>query len=219
MTMNCVNCYREMPDDAKFCPYCGAMQPDKPEGAPAGNQADEAAGSNGAAGTSETAGRDSESWRQGQGTYTGSTDPTGDGGSGFEHGNAQGYREDFGQDHSGQEYQNYNGGYANYPGDNGQKPVSWVPYLVLSIVFTVGSTVCCCPLSLVFGIVAIVYSVKINQASQAGDNETARRMAKMALIWLIAAGVVLVLSVIISAVFGAIVFEELGDEFYYEYHW
>ena len=100
-----------------------------------------------------------------------------------------------------------------------RKPVSWVPYLVLSIVFTVGSTVCCCPLSLVFGIVAIVYSVKINQASQAGDNETARRMAKMALIWLIAAGVVLVLSVIISAVFGAIVFEELGDEFYYEYHW
>ena len=26
--MNCIKCYKEIPDDAKFCPHCGAPQPE-----------------------------------------------------------------------------------------------------------------------------------------------------------------------------------------------
>ena len=26
--MNCIKCYQEIPDGAKFCPYCGAQQSD-----------------------------------------------------------------------------------------------------------------------------------------------------------------------------------------------
>ena len=147
--MNCINCYREISDDAKFCPYCGAKQVEKPEP---------------------------------------------------------------GQENRQQDYQ-------GYQQESPKKPVSWVPYLVLSIIFTAGSAVCCCPLSLVFGIVAIVYSVKINQASAAGDEESARRAARTAMIWLIVSGVVLVLSIIMSAVFGAVLFEEIYDTAYYDYYY
>ena len=143
--MNCINCYREISDDAKFCPYCGAKQVEKPEP---------------------------------------------------------------GQENRQQDYQ-------GYQQDSPKKPVSWVPYLVLSIIFTAGSAVCCCPL----GIVAIVYSVKINQASAAGDEEGARRAARTAMIWLIVSGVVLVLSIIMSAVFGAVLFEEIYDTAYYDYYY
>ena len=27
MEMRCINCYQEIPDGSKFCPYCGAQQP------------------------------------------------------------------------------------------------------------------------------------------------------------------------------------------------
>lgn len=27
--MNCIKCYQEIPDDSKFCPHCGAQQPEK----------------------------------------------------------------------------------------------------------------------------------------------------------------------------------------------
>lgn len=50
-------------------------------------------------------------------------------------------------------------GYYQQNNFNGmpQKPVNWVPYLVLSII----STLCCC---LPFGVVGIVFSAKINSA-------------------------------------------------------
>ena len=71
-------------------------------------------------------------------------------------------------------------GYQN----NGQKPeINYVPYLVLSII----STVCCC---LPFGIVGIVFSVKINSALNAGNYEEAAQNAKMAKIWTIVSFVV-----------------------------
>ena len=42
MRMNCINCYKEIPDDARFCPYCGAKQPE-----PAKQEYDPGAGQNG----------------------------------------------------------------------------------------------------------------------------------------------------------------------------
>ena len=107
--------------------------------------------------------------------------------------NATGY-----QDVSG--YQN-NGGYQNVTGyqNNGQKPeINYVPYLVLSII----STVCCC---LPFGIVGIVFSVKINSAMNAGNYEEAAQNAKMAKIWTIVSFVVGLVVGILYFMFGIIV--------------
>ena len=107
--------------------------------------------------------------------------------------NATGY-----QDVSG--YQN-NSGYQNVTGyqNNGQKPeINYVPYLVLSII----STVCCC---LPFGIVGIVFSVKINSAMNAGNYEEAAQNAKMAKIWTIVSFVVGLVVGILYFMFGIIV--------------
>lgn len=107
--------------------------------------------------------------------------------------NATGY-----QDAAG--YQN-NSGYQNVTGyqNNGQKPeINYVPYLVLSII----STVCCC---LPFGIVGIVFSVKINSAMNAGNYEEAAQNAKMAKIWTIVSFVVGLVVGILYFMFGIIV--------------
>ena len=61
-----------------------------------------------------------------------------------------------------------------------EETVNWVPYLVLSIL----STVCCC---VPFGIVAIVYAVKINSLVSEGKIDEARSAAKTARIWIIVA--------------------------------
>ena len=107
--------------------------------------------------------------------------------------NAAGY-----QDAAG--YQN-NSGYQNVTGyqNNGQKPeINYVPYLVLSII----STVCCC---LPFGIVGIVFSVKINSAMNAGNYEEAVQNAKMAKTWTIVSFVVGLVVGILYFIFGIIV--------------
>ena len=88
-----------------------------------------------------------------------------------------------------------------------EKQVNWVPYLVLSII----STVCCC---IPFGIVAIVYSAKINSATAAGDYETAAKAAKTARIWIIVSFVVGILANIIVAVaYGGLI--GAGSYYYY----
>lgn len=92
-------------------------------------------------------------------------------------------------------------GYQNVTGyqNNGQKPeINYVPYLVLSII----STVCCC---LPFGIVGIVFSVKINSALNAGNYEEAAQNAKMAKIWTIVSFVVGLVVGILYFMFGIIV--------------
>lgn len=77
-------------------------------------------------------------------------------------------------------YGQQNQGYYQQNNFNGmpQKPVNWVPYLILSII----STLCCC---LPFGVVGIVFSAKINSAMMAGNLEEAQNNAKMARIWII----------------------------------
>ena len=64
-----------------------------------------------------------------------------------------------------------------------EKPVNWVPYLILSII----STLCCC---LPLGIAGIVYSAKINSMTTAGRPEEAKQAARTATIWIIIAFVV-----------------------------
>ncbi len=105
----------------------------------------------------------------------------------------------------GAPYQN-NAYQSPYQQDQGE-PVNWVPYLVLSII----STICCCP---PFGIVAIIFSAKINSAVNSGNAEEARKSAKTARIWIIvafAAG-------IISAILYIALMAFIGvNEYYYYY--
>lgn len=119
----------------------------------------------------------------------------------------------------GQQNQNYtqqapnygqqNKGYYQQNNFNGmpQKPVNWVPYLILSII----STLCCC---LPFGVVGIVFSAKINSAMLAGNLEEAQNNAKMARIWIIvsfAIGLLTWLIYMVLIVTGAV----SGSAYYY----
>lgn len=149
--MNCINCYQEIPEGARFCPYCGAKQPE------------------------ETANMAEQQNRPGKET----------------------------------EQENYSYTYTPDPVQMSGQPVNATPYLVLAIVFTAVSVICCCPLSTPFGIVAIVYAAKIKKAVQTGDWEEARHAASMARIWLIVAGVLFVLGFLFSIIIGA-----LNSEFY-----
>ena len=111
-----------------------------------------------------------------------------------------------------QQAQNYgqqNQGYYQQNNFNGmpQKPVNWVPYLILSII----STLCCC---LPFGVVGIVCSAKIDSAMLAGNLEEAQNNAKMARIWIIvsfAIGLLTWLIYMVLIVTGAV----SGSAYYY----
>lgn len=109
----------------------------------------------------------------------------------------------------GPNYGQQNQGYYQQNNFNGmpQKPVNWVPYLILSII----STLCCC---LPFGVVGIVFSAKINSAMLAGNLEEAQNNAKMARIWIIvsfAIGLLTWLIYMVLIVTGAV----SGSAYYY----
>ena len=176
---------------SKFCPHCGAKQNEVQPNAEQENAVkNDPVQATGAAKTTENAtGYQDVSGYQNNGGYQ----------------DAAGYQNNSGyQDVSG--YQNNGGyqdaaGYQNVTGyqNNGQKPeINYVPYLVLSII----STVCCC---LPFGIVGIVFSVKINSAMNAGNYEEAAQNAKMAKIWTIVSFVVGLVVGILYFMFGIIV--------------
>lgn len=142
--MNCVNCYQEIPDGSKFCPHCGAQQPEN-SGADYGN-------TQAASGTSQTAysaqpetGTDSAQQAGSQPQYQ---DPY------AQYQNAQnygsGYQNTYTSDYQNNQYQTppvYQSSYEP------EKPINWVPYLVLSII----TTLCCC---LPFGIVSVSYTLQ-----------------------------------------------------------
>ena len=164
--MNCINCYQEIPEGTKFCPHCGAQQP--VQSAPtdtAANTTDSAAQGNtytqqmGA--QSEQTGTQQEVPPVSQPQPEYQNGPTYQGGAGYQ--NGQGYQSQ-----------------TSYQPSYQEKPVNWVPYLVLAII----STICCCP---PFGIVGIVFAAKINGAVSAGNIEEAKNAAKKAKIWIIVA--------------------------------
>lgn len=189
--MNCIKCYQEIPEGSKFCPHCGAAQTPVPEAGTADTQAQPEAGAQDNA--------------YGQMAGTGAQPET----------NTQ-YQESRQSNYQNGQQNNYQNGWQNnyqngnyqtpYQQDQGE-PVNWVPYLVLSII----STLCCC----IPGIVAIVFSVKINSAVNAGNTEEARRAAKTAKIWIIAAFVLGILASIISFIIMGMV----GESAYYYYYY
>lgn len=233
--MRCMNCYQEIPDSCKFCPNCGAKQPvQKMEPV---SQVKEETTDNITEDTAEVqqptekvqSEEDVLSEEKVQPEEdvqpTEPTQPEDVAGSyqndpyksvnqeqNTSYGEPNNY--EYGQQNQNYEQQNQNytqqnQGYYQQNNFNGmpQKPVNWVPYLILSII----STLCCC---LPFGVVGIVFSAKINSAMLAGNLEEAQNNAKMARIWIIvsfAIGILTWLIYMVLIVTGAV----SGSAYYY----
>lgn len=230
--MRCMNCYQEIPDSCKFCPNCGAKQPvQKMEPV---SQVKEETTDNITEDTAEVQ-QPTEKVQSEEDVLpeekvqpeedvqpTEPTQPADVVGSyqndpyksvnqeqntSYNEPNNYEYGQGYGQQN--QNYNQQNQGYYQQNNFNGmpQKPVNWVPYLILSII----STLCCC---LPFGVVGIVFSAKINSAMLAGNLEEAQNNAKMARIWIIvsfAIGLLTWLIYMVLIVTGAV----SGSAYYY----
>ena len=230
--MRCMNCYQEIPDSCKFCPNCGEKQPvQKMEPV---SQVKEETTDNITEDTAEVQ-QPTEKVQSEEDVLpeekvqpeedvqpTEPTQPADVAGSyqndpyksvnqeqntSYNEPNNYEYGQGYGQQN--QNYNQQNQGYYQQNNFNGmpQKPVNWVPYLILSII----STLCCC---LPFGVVGIVFSAKINSAMLAGNLEEAQNNAKMARIWIIvsfAIGLLTWLIYMVLIVTGAV----SGSAYYY----
>lgn len=233
--MRCMNCYQEIPDSCKFCPNCGAKQPEQ-KMEPVSQVKEE---------TTDNITEDTAEVQQPtekvqseedvlpeekvqpeedvqpteptqpedvEGSYQNDPYKSVNQEQNTSYGEPNNY--EYGQQNQNYEQQNQNytqqnQGYYQQNNFNGmpQKPVNWVPYLILSII----STLCCC---LPFGVVGIVFSAKINSAMLAGNLEEAQNNAKMARIWIIvsfAIGLLTWLIYMVLIVTGAV----SGSAYYY----
>ncbi|HJD02382.1 MAG TPA: CD225/dispanin family protein [Candidatus Mediterraneibacter excrementavium] len=193
--MNCIKCYQEIPDGSKFCPYCGAHQPEGPAHvendatASAAQQTETAAAQEtvtAAAQETENTAQQPETVpvQETENTAQEAAAPVQEAGN-----TAQ---------QNGPVYQSE----PVYQSPvQPQAPINGTPYLVLSIVLAVLSALCCCNiLSLAFSIVAIVYSSKIGKCVNEGDYAAAAGAAKTAKIWIIVAFAVGIVGTILSIV-------------------
>ena len=213
--MNCIKCYQEIPDGSKFCPYCGAQQP---EAGPAHVENDAAAS---AAQQPETAAAQEtvtaaaqETENTAQQTENAAQEaaaPVQEAGNTAQEAAAP-------VQEAGNTAQQNGPVYQSEPVYQSpvqpQAPINGTPYLVLSIVLAVLSALCCCNiLSLAFSIVAIVYSSKIGKCVNEGDYAAAAGAAKTAKIWIIVAFAV----GIIGTIFSIVALGGLTDLAYYYY--
>lgn len=233
--MRCMNCYQEIPDSCKFCPNCGAKQPvQKMEPV---SQVKEETTDNITEDTADVQQPTEKVQSEEdvlpeekvqpeedvqpteptqpedvEGSYQNDPYKSVNQEQNTSYGEPNNY--EYGQQNQNYEQQNQNytqqnQGYYQQNNFNGmpQKPVNWVPYLILSII----STLCCC---LPFGVVGIVFSAKINSAMLAGNLEEAQNNAKMARIWIIvsfAIGLLTWLIYMVLIVTGAV----SGSAYYY----
>ena len=233
--MRCMNCYQEIPDSCKFCPNCGAKQPvQKMEPV---SQVKEETTDNITEDTAEVQQPTEKVQSEEdvlpeekvqpeedvqpteptqpedvEGSYQNDPYKSVNQEQNTSYGEPNNY--EYGQQNQNYEQQNQNytqqnQGYYQQNNFNGmpQKPVNWVPYLILSII----STLCCC---LPFGVVGIVFSAKINSAMLAGNLEESQNNAKMARIWIIvsfAIGLLTWLIYMVLIVTGAV----SGSAYYY----
>ena len=233
--MRSMNCYQEIPDSCKFCPNCGAKQPvQKMEPV---SQVKEETTDNITEDTAEVQQPTEKVQSEEdvlpeekvqpeedvqpteptqpedvEGSYQNDPYKSVNQEQNTSYGEPNNY--EYGQQNQNYEQQNQNytqqnQGYYQQNNFNGmpQKPVNWVPYLILSII----STLCCC---LPFGVVGIVFSAKINSAMLAGNLEEAQNNAKMARIWIIvsfAIGLLTWLIYMVLIVTGAV----SGSAYYY----
>ena len=223
--MNCIKCYQEIPDGSKFCPYCGAQQP---EAGPAHVENDAAASAaqqpetaaaqqteTAAAQQTETAAAQQPETAAAQETVTAAAQETEN--AAQEAGNTAQEAAAPVQEAGNTAQQNgpvYQSEPVYQSPVQPQAPINGTPYLVLSIVLAVLSALCCCNiLSLAFSIVAIVYSSKIGKCVNEGDYAAAAGAAKTAKIWIIVAFAV----GIIGTIFSIVALGGLTDLAYYYY--
>ena len=230
--MRCMNCYQEIPDSCKFCPNCGAKQPvQKMEPV---SQVKEETTDNITEDTAEVQQPEEKVQSEEdvlpeekvqpeedvqpteptqpedvEGSYQNDPYKSVNQEQNTSYGEPNNYEYGQGYGQQNQNYNQQNQGYYQQNNFNGmpQKPVNWVPYLILSII----STLCCC---LPFGVVGIVFSAKINSAMLAGNLEEAQNNAKMARIWIIvsfAIGLLTWLIYMVLIVTGAV----SGSAYYY----
>ena len=227
-----MNCYQEIPDSCKFCPNCGAKQPvQKMEPV---SQVKEETTDNITEDTAEVQQPEEKVQSEEdvlpeekvqpeedvqpteptqpedvEGSYQNDPYKSVNQEQNTSYGEPNNYEYGQGYGQQNQNYNQQNQGYYQQNNFNGmpQKPVNWVPYLILSII----STLCCC---LPFGVVGIVFSAKINSAMLAGNLEEAQNNAKMARIWIIvsfAIGLLTWLIYMVLIVTGAV----SGSAYYY----
>ena len=218
--MNCIKCYQEIPDGAKFCPYCGAQQSDTSATDPV--RAEETVTEPVQAAQTEEALTEPVQPTQ---TEEAPTEPIQPEAASTDHVYQEAPAQETytsaqnnpyygtGQTYSDQTSdQQYGGNQGQtsyqmpYQNQAPQTPINWVPYLVLSII----CTLCCC---LPFGIVGIVYAAKINSSMAAGNYEEAKNAAKSAKIWIIASAVVGLIVEVIYIIFAFI--GGVGGYYYY----
>ena len=203
--MNCIKCYQEIPDGAKFCPYCGAQQSDTSATDPV--RAEETVTEPVQAAQTEEVPTEPVQAAQTEEALTEPVQPT----QTEEAPTEPIQPEAASTDHVYQEapaQETYTSAQNQMPYQNQapQTPINWVPYLVLSII----CTLCCC---LPFGIVGIVYAAKINSSMAAGNYEEAKNAAKSAKIWIIASAVVGLIVEVIYIIFAFI--GGVGGYYYY----
>lgn len=211
--MNCIKCYQEIPEGSKFCPYCGAEQTSMPDAGNVNEQPESTVQPEVNAQAAEPQQEETvqTSTPVQQETNTQHQDSYNTGGQGTYNYGSSSQNDTYPNNYQNNTYQNgyQNGDYQNMPPyqQNQGDTVNWVPYLVLSII----STLCCC---IPFGIVAIVFSAKINSAVTAGNIEEAKKAAKTAKIWIIVAVAAGLLASIAYLVISALI----GTGSYYYYY-
>ena len=204
--MNCIKCYQEIPDGAKFCPYCGAQQSDTSATDPV--RAEETVTEPVQAAQTEEVPTEPVQAAQTEEALTEPVQPT----QTEEAPTEPIQPEAASTDHVYQEapaQETYTSAQNNPYYGTGQTysdQTSDQQYLVLSII----CTLCCC---LPFGIVGIVYAAKINSSMAAGNYEEAKNAAKSAKIWIIASAVVGLIVEVIYIIFAFI--GGVGGYYYY----
>ena len=237
--MNCINCYKEIPEDTNFCPYCGAQQaapasapeaPAQPEAAPIPDtpvQSDSAAPTSEASAQPEAAAPTPEEPVQQEAAaptpevpvQPEAAAPTPEAPAQPEAA-APTPEEPVQQEYSQAEYSQpiYNQPDVNYGQqlDYGQVQTQYSQEPAVNwvpyLVFSILCTILCC---MPFGVVAIVFAAKINSALSAGNIAEAKECAKKSKTWIIVSAVVGLVVIILAIIWALFIGISVGTATYY----
>ena len=241
--MNCINCYKEIPEDTNFCPYCGAQQaapasapeaPVQPAAAPipdAPVQSDSAAPTPEALAQPEAAAPAPEAPVQPEAAMAASEASGQPEAAATPEAPVQPEaatptpEEPVQQEYSQAEYSQaeysqpiYNQPDVNYGQqlDYGQVQTQYSQEPAVNWVpYLVFSILCTILCCMPFGVVAIVFAAKINSALSAGNIAEAKDCAKKSKIWIIVSAVVGLVAIILAIIWALFIGISVGTATYY----